>query len=101
MCDLCVRVNKAFHNLSTTKGYFAEGNWKCCQPCGIDAIPEESDHKYVFYHAQEAERMKDKSQGYLHWAGDGKVICEALRGEGVAVQWNGDDDEAIRVGSRN
>jgi hypothetical protein len=81
------------------RGYFAKQNWKCCQSCGCHAVPDEFAQRYIFYHAQDADGLRERGETYLAWAGDGHEIVEAFRAEGLRVEWNGSQDQRILVGA--
>jgi hypothetical protein len=52
------RIIKAFEQLRED-GYFAEPDWRCCQTCGVAAVPDEKGDRYVFFHEQDAENLQE------------------------------------------
>lgn len=89
------KLTSAFVDLRS-RGYFARKNWQCCMSCGYEAIP---DHytKAVFYHAQDAARLKATGEVCLAWDGDGAEIVDCLERAGLAVSWNGKKETRIKV----
>ncbi len=100
------RIDDAFAALRD-KGFFAKANHTCCQSCGLADIPEDGRYdEYVFYHMQDAERLKDDGVCYLAWGFSGptletkrkgRLICTALREAGLEVDWNGSQHTRIAV----
>lgn len=90
------KLVKAFNSLRK-KGYFCKMNHTCCQTCGWAEIPEGNDRKVVFYHAQDAERLKETGDVYLAWAGNGYEIVKAIEETGLQVEWDGKGDSRIKV----
>ena len=100
------RIDDAFAALRE-QGFFAKANHTCCQSCGLAEIPEDGRYdEYVFYHMQDAERLKDDGVCYLAWGFSGptletkrkgRLICTALRAEGLEVDWNGSEYTRIAV----
>jgi hypothetical protein len=89
-------LSKAFKDLRK-HGYFARQNFMCCQNCGWHAVPEGKEDKVVFFHNQDnVEKLKGEPL-YLAWSGDGNLICDVLRDNGMDVDWNGDTGTRIRV----
>jgi hypothetical protein len=66
-------------------GYFARQRFQCCQSCGWAAVPEEAAGKVVFYHQQDASRLKEGGDLYLAWSGSADEICSALEAQGLTV----------------
>lgn len=89
-------LTKAFRALRK-KGYFAKQNFMCCQSCGCAAIPEENEKKYVFYHSQDNDDLRQYGYCYLAWSGDGKEIVETLEAEGIKVDWKGSNEKRIKI----
>lgn len=103
MTDFREKLTEGFSVLRR-HGYFARQNWKCCNTCGLYAIPEGKDEKFVFYHAQSAADLRDAERTggrvgvYLNWGGSGDFITHILRQEGLNVKWDGDSGRKIWVG---
>ena len=93
---MTTNLRRAFAALRKA-GYFARMNWRCCQGCGCNAIPETYSDKYVFFHAQDNEDRKAGKDFYLGWAGDGSEIVCILGENGVRTSWNGDNEKRIKV----
>ena len=81
------------------RGYFAKQNWQCCQSCGCRAVPDEFARRYVFYHAQDADDLRERGETHLAWGGDGHEIVEVLRAEGLRVEWNGSSSRRMLIGA--
>lgn len=101
-------LRAAFSKLRA-EGIVARMNFACCQSCGLAELPQEEANKngYVFYHHQDAERLKNKGEVWLAWgiAGTGKNkqekfgrrVCDILEGAGLRIFWNGDASRRIEV----
>lgn len=87
-------LTKAFRALRRA-GYFARQNFKCCQTCAWSAIPE--DTKCVFYHKQDADRLRNEGAVPLMWEGNGKEIVNIFKAHDLAAVWNGSDAGRIVV----
>lgn len=71
-----------------------------------EGVPQDRYHGYCFYYSQDVDRALDE-EGLLLAFGDidrndqkaciavGQAICEALRQEGLAVEWNGSTKRRI------
>jgi hypothetical protein len=96
-------LNDAFKKLRK-QGYFARQNFWCCQTCACAAIPKAKENKYVFYHNQDNESIKngniDKGGMYLAWSGNGKQIVDIIRATGLNVTWNGKETTRICINSQ-
>ena len=93
------RIDDAFHALRD-KGFFAKANHTCCQSCGLSEIPRNKESRFAFYHAQDADDLKENGKcnvafGSTIWAG--KRICVALTKAGLSVSWNGTLEQRIEV----
>jgi|Laugresu1bdmlbsd_1035121.scaffolds.fasta_scaffold00478_19 hypothetical protein len=91
-------LTKAFKELRM-HGYFARQNFTCCQSCGWAEVPEDKGDKAVFYHNQDYQSMKEGGDLYLAWSGDGNLICNVLRENGMEVRWDGTSATRICVTS--
>ena len=89
------RLTRGFA-LVRRRGYVAKQNWQCCLGCGLAALPEGTT-KYVFYHAQDAKRMDQTSSVYLAWGGYGYEIRQCFLEAGLAVTWEGREDQRVLV----
>jgi hypothetical protein len=89
-------IKAAFGELRR-RGYFCRSNFWCCQTCALAAVPEGRGEQYVFYHRQDARDLDREGACYLSWGGDGSEIAEALRGAGLAVEWDGTDAQRMWV----
>ena len=92
-------VSAAFRDLESL-GYFARGDWTCCNTCGVAAVPEHYADRFVFYHAQSADDLRERGEVWLNWAGDAELIIRALRRQGLTVEWNGNPNRKIHVSGR-
>lgn len=97
MNEFRAKLTKGFEALRR-RGYFARHNWQCCQSCGCAALPEGTEF-YVFYHRQDAARLRDSSHPgvMLAWGGDGEEIRKAFLEVGCAVTWDGAERTRIYV----
>lgn len=94
--DIKKKLTVAFRNLRKA-GYFARQNFWCCQSCACAAIPTQHEEKYIFYHRQDNDYLKEKGECYLAWGGDGEEIVQILRDAGVYVEWDGNSNTRILV----
>ena len=90
------KLDVAFAELKEN-GYAAERNWQCCGSCGWAAIGSPQDEKAVFIHEQGEDRLEERGETYLQWAGDGSFIVSTLEKAGLEVEWAGTEMDAIRV----
>jgi len=99
------KLTKAFRELRKL-GFFARQNFWCCQGCGCEAVPEEAE-KYVFYHKQDTEDLRESGSVYLTWGGGNKVrtdreytkignqIIRTLNECGIPTIWDGSQNTRI------
>jgi hypothetical protein len=111
----CDRLDRAFADLNR-RGIVARQNFTCCNTCGHAEIGEEIEAErksgtkvigYTFFHLQGTEGAVAHGDLYLahgDLAGDeaagvkiGRAIVESLERHGLAVEWNGSFDKAVRV----
>lgn len=92
------KLTKAFRALRKV-GYIARQNFWCCQSCALSALNALPDEcvKYVFYHKQDADNLRDNGACYLAWGGDGEQIVSILKEAGIAVEWDGNSATRIKV----
>jgi hypothetical protein len=90
------RLDAAFEQLRAD-GYFARPDWQCCQSCGVHKIPDENADRYVFYHAQDADMMREYGECFLNWSGDTTHIKRRLKEAGLAVKWDGTRETRMKV----
>lgn len=81
------------------QGYFARSRpIACCQSCGWAEVERHGKRdKAIFYHAQDADLLKETGELWLAWSGDGAEIVEALEKRGLDAEWDGDDATRILV----
>ena len=89
------RLTQAFRALRKS-GYVCRQNFMCCMGCANAAMPEGTT-KCVFYHRQDADSLRKRGSVYLAWTGDGPEIFRAMEAAGLRVDWNGSDDERMKV----
>jgi hypothetical protein len=110
----CDKLDKAFANLEQ-RGIVARQNFACCQNCGHAEIGDEIEKAqkvrevkgYTFYHMQDTESACETGTLYLAYGSlsgkdedcvaVGHAIVEAIRAEGLAVDWNGTVSKRICV----
>jgi hypothetical protein len=101
------RLDDAFRALEEA-GIVARQDFSCCQNCGSGEIDEVARSYprpagYVFYHAQDTESAAEGGGLYLGYgpARLGEQVAakavEALRAEGLDVDWSGSVDKRIHV----
>ncbi|MFD0368665.1 DUF6891 domain-containing protein [Streptomyces sp. NPDC127114] len=104
------RITAAFAALGSA-GIVAREHFTCCRTCGTSEIGAEegADHArgFVFFHYQCTEGAASGGPLYLLYGGFdrspdttaavGGEVAEALRGQGLTVDWDGDPGQAIRV----
>jgi hypothetical protein len=117
----CDRLDRAFADLDHA-GIVARQNFTCCHTCGHAEIGDEiaqaersgtSAIGYTFYHCQTTDGAVETGNVYLYYGAEvpdaevdqygpaslrvGRAVVEALERRGLAVDWNGSLDTAIRV----
>jgi hypothetical protein len=103
------RLTDAFRTLDRA-GIVARQDFACCQNCGVSEIGDEVLPKfpargYVFYHQQDAERAVEGGGVYLCYGSFegaaaetvGAEVADALRAEGLSVNWSGSAGQRIHV----
>jgi hypothetical protein len=92
-------IDSAFAALRD-EGFFAKAHHTCCQSCGLAEIPRNKESRYVFYHEQDAEDLKENGKCNLAFGSSlwvGKKICKELNDSGLSVSWNGTLEQRIEV----
>ena len=96
-------INKAFRKLRT-KGWVARMNFTCCGSCGCAELKSkyglEDDAKFVFYHQQGNDSLKEHGRTSLVWGGtvkDGGELVDILDEFGLLPVWNGSTSRTIRI----
>lgn len=92
------KVQAAFDELESN-GFVARMDFACCQTCGHAEIEDErrgAEHSYVFFHAQDTERLaEDDTALYLAFGCfDSHPVLEAERGHGTPT---GDEGAQARA----
>lgn len=88
-------LNKAFRELRK-QGFFAMQNFECCNTCGWASVPETAEN-VVFYHQQNAERLKYSGIAHLSWSGDAQKIISTLVANDIQTKWDGSKDTKIEI----
>ena len=95
--DFLNKITEAFETLRD-KGYFTAQNFRCCTSCGLRAIPDKYERRYVFYHEQDHQHMVEGSDRlHLRWAGDGAEIVAALEAAGLYATWHGSERQCVQI----
>lgn len=113
-------LNKAFADLRK-QGIMAKQNYLCCMGCASSALGEEikkahaeNPGKYIggaYYHSQDAEDLRERGFCYIGYgcAPDskfeeelmsltiGQAVKMTMERHGLAVEWDGDTGQRIRV----
>lgn len=116
-----MRILTAFKSLRKS-GFTARANYMCCSSCATSGLandltkrgkdPDTAD--VVYWHKQDdtafthgrygypmrtsAERQKLHTNLYIRFSGPRpQMIVDALKAEGLNVEWNGDPDVCIMV----
>lgn len=110
----CDRLDRAFARLNAA-GIVARQNFTCCQTCGHAEIGDEIESEgqrmkvrgYTFYHQQDTENAVDGGGVFLAYGGVGddpeaavrigREISDAVKAEGLLVDWNGSVNTRIKV----
>lgn len=111
----CDRLDRAFAALEQ-RGIVCRQNFTCCGTCGHAEIGDEMEsvredgtlvRGYAFYHMQDTERAVEGAGVYLAYGATeegtpaavriGHEICDALRAEGLEVDWDGTLERRIGV----
>ncbi|MFF5972442.1 DUF6891 domain-containing protein [Streptomyces sp. NPDC012769] len=104
------RITAAFAALDGA-GIVAREHFTCCRSCGLSEIGSEDGAEgargFVFFHTQGTEGAASGGPLYLLYGGfDGSEdttaavggeVAEALRGQGLTVEWDGDPGQAVKV----
>ncbi|MET9955540.1 hypothetical protein ABZ135_28895 [Streptomyces sp. NPDC006339] len=104
------RITAAFAALDAA-GIVAREHFTCCRSCGTAEIGMEDGAEeargFVFFHTQCTEGAAAGGPLYLMYGGfDGSPattaaiggeVAEALRGQGLTVEWDGDPGQALLV----
>jgi hypothetical protein len=64
-------------------------------------VPDKNVSKYVFYHGQDFDSLKETGQCFLCWDGDAKFICETLKEVGLKVDHDGSPGSRIMISMPN
>lgn len=104
-------IRTAFRRLRS-HGAFARMNFECCSSCAwyqVGHEPSNSNRTVVFYNQQSDNAFYSNHRRgrartdtlqrplYLQWHGDAQQIIDALRAEGLDVEWEGTTTKAIMV----
>ncbi|WP_406860541.1 hypothetical protein ABZO31_08805 [Streptomyces sp. HUAS MG47] len=103
------RITAAFRALDGA-GITARENFTCCRNCGTAEIGGEGDDDargFVYFHAQCTEGVANGGPLFLLYGGFdgtaessaevGREVAEALRGQGLTVEWDGSPESSIQV----
>lgn len=119
--DLFDKVEAAFRSLRRQglAAYHPDdlGDSSCCGGCGHSfaqcELEDNPDQKgYVFYHDQDRDSGQERGDMCIRYSGRpegsdadsvavGNLVAEALRKQGLVVDWNGSSDQAITVAVSN
>ncbi|RJR27628.1 hypothetical protein C4561_01625 [candidate division WWE3 bacterium] len=96
-------LNNAFRTLRQ-RGFFARQNFEDCMSCACAALPEGDFQGYIYYHQQDAARLREKNgcmirfcEGKLPAREVGVSAVVALQEFGVHTEWNQDPSRAIFI----
>jgi hypothetical protein len=64
------------------------------QSCGLAALSDDIK-RYVFFHEQDADSLRQENACYLSWGGDPEHIIRRLQESGLTVNWDG--SERVRI----
>jgi hypothetical protein len=101
-----VRLNRAFTRIRKAGGLTQTG--MCCQSCSWASVQRmkgwHDEATIAIHHAQGTMFSFPPGSGgwmqdplHIYHDGDSEFICEALRSEGLRVEWDGDKNLAIVV----
>ena len=96
------RIKLAFKHLRKL-GYTCRMDFWCCSSCAwydlkhSERVRPIDTSKIVFYNKQGSNHLKFDGKVYLQWDGNGNTIVAALRAQGLTVDWDGTQDQAIEV----
>jgi hypothetical protein len=108
------RIRRALKALNAYQ-IVGRSNYLCCQSCGVSALTHQYPTAvgYAFYHEQDAEHLSERGAlidggMYLSFGAIsprdpdravsvGLRVAEALRDEGLVVDWDGNTNTRIRV----
>ena len=92
-------IDDAFATLRD-EGFFAKAHHTFCLSDGLSEIPRNKESRFVFYHEQDAEDLKENGKCNLAFGSSlwvGKKICKELNDSGLSVSWNGTLEQRIEV----
>jgi hypothetical protein len=96
-------ITKAFKELRK-KGWVARMNFTCCGSCGCAELESKyglkDDDKFVFFHQQGFDHLKEYGKVHLVWGGtveDGGELVDILDKFGLFPVWNGSVDRTVRI----
>ncbi|MFG2333699.1 DUF6891 domain-containing protein [Streptomyces sp. NPDC048604] len=103
------RISAAFEALDGA-GITARENFTCCRNCGTAEIGGEGGadaRGFVYFHSQCTEGAANGGPLFLLYGGFdgtaqsaaevGREVTEALRGQGLTVEWDGSPESSIQV----
>lgn len=102
--DIRKKLRLAFAALQRN-GYEARDNFMCCQSCGGAAINLKGKKGGVFWHAQDEDDLRENAHVCIAFLTEngkgtkavGKALADALRAEGLMVEWNGTAAQRVKV----
>lgn len=103
-------IKKAFSELRKA-GFIARSNFMCCMSCAsyglAEMARERGIEKMVYWHRQDEEYLKEKGILFLRYSSMkdddeasrsvGEEVVEALKRNGLSVEWSGDLNKCIEV----
>lgn len=103
MTDTIIKATNRVFTKLRKKGFHAEKGL-CCMTCSLAEIPD-GVARYAFYHSQDASDAKKSGILYIAYGSDaglddavvGTELANALKADGLVVDWNGNPLTRIRV----
>ena len=96
-------ITPAFKQLRKMGFYASTKNLQCCQTCTVSAMPD--DQSYLCYHAQDVDGFEYRHDLYLGYhfqtEEDRLLALKTLDQHGLAIDWDGDVKQRIRIFAKN
>lgn len=98
--DICETPRKAILRAMAQVrklGYFAKLDFKNDRDVAKDTIRARGLTQFIYSIKPSAKSIVDHEFIIFYWAGDGQKLVDALRAEGLKVDWEGRDTNTIDV----
>ena len=79
-------------------GVFCAKDWQCCQTCGHSSLEDIGHRNYIFYHAQDGDRLRDgETECHFAFYFEDEEVREKVKSIVAALggKWDGCDRTRI------